>query len=105
LSAARVVHSSRCVPDLSRTNKSECDHVWQLGSCEKSSTITQKRSKSFQTARLAGTERLERSLKPTHEHGGWIEYLMTLNGPEPLAFVNSAIDYDFYMGRQLVPIA
>ena len=30
---------------------------------------------------------------------------MTLNGPEPLPYINSAIDYDFYLGRQLVPIA
>ena len=30
---------------------------------------------------------------------------MTLNGPEPLPNVNSAIGYDFYMGRQLAPIA
>jgi DNA polymerase II len=44
-------------------------------------------------------------LKPTHEHGGWIEYRMTVNGPEPLPYVNSAIDYDFYMDRQLAPIA
>ena len=29
---------------------------------------------------------------------------MTLNGPEPLPYVNSAIGYDFYMGQQLAPI-
>jgi DNA polymerase-2 len=56
-------------------------------------------------ARLADTERLKRGLKPTYEHGGWIEYQMTLNGPEPLPYVNSAIDYHFYMDRQLAPIA
>jgi DNA polymerase II len=56
-------------------------------------------------ARLADTERVQRGLKPTHEHGGWIEYRMTVNGPEPLPYVNSAIDYDFYMDRQLAPIA
>ena len=56
-------------------------------------------------ARLAETERLKRVLKSTYDHGGWIEYQMTLNGPEPLPYVNSAIDYDFYMARQLAPIA
>jgi DNA polymerase-2 len=30
---------------------------------------------------------------------------MTINGPEPLPYVNSAIDYHFYMDRQLAPIA
>ena len=56
-------------------------------------------------ARLADAERLKRGLKPTYEHGGWIEYQMTINGPEPLPYVNSAIDYHFYMDRQLAPIA
>ena len=46
-----------------------------------------------------------RGLKPTYEHAGWIEYQMTINGPEPLPYVNSAIDYHFYMDRQLAPIA
>jgi DNA polymerase-2 len=30
---------------------------------------------------------------------------MTLNGPEPLPYLNSAIGYDFYFGQQLAPIA
>ena len=56
-------------------------------------------------ARLADSERVSRGLKPTHEHGGWIEYRMTLNGPEPLPYLTSAIDYHFYLDRQLAPIA
>jgi DNA polymerase-2 len=30
---------------------------------------------------------------------------MTLNGPEPLPYVNSAIDYHFYIDRQREVIA
>lgn len=30
---------------------------------------------------------------------------MTLNGPEPKLYVNSAIDYDCYIDLQLAPIA
>ena len=30
---------------------------------------------------------------------------MTLNGPEPLLYVNSATDYGFYMDRQVALIA
>ena len=48
---------------------------------------------------------IEEMHQPTYENGGWIEYRMTLNGPEPLPYVNSAIDYDFCMDRQLAPIA
>ena len=37
--------------------------------------------------------------------GGWIEYLMTLNGPEPRLYRESPIDYGFYIEKQLTPIA
>ena len=40
-----------------------------------------------------------------YESGGWIEYVMTVNGPEPRHFRESAIDYDFYIEKQLGPIA
>ena len=37
--------------------------------------------------------------------GGWIEYVMTLNGPEPHVYRESPIDYQFYIDKQLAPIA
>lgn len=30
---------------------------------------------------------------------------MTVNGPEPVKYTESAIDYDFYIDKQLAPIA
>ncbi|MHC5351421.1 DNA polymerase II [Metapseudomonas furukawaii] len=40
-----------------------------------------------------------------YQNGGWISYLITLNGPEPLENRRSAIDYDHYLTRQLQPVA
>jgi len=37
--------------------------------------------------------------------GGWIRYVITLAGPEPLEARRSAIDYEHYLTRQLEPIA
>ena len=37
--------------------------------------------------------------------GGWVEYVMTVNGPEPARYRQSPIDYEFYVHRQLAPIA
>lgn len=37
--------------------------------------------------------------------GMHIEYLITVNGPEPLRFSNSPIDYQHYLDRQIAPIA
>ncbi len=56
-------------------------------------------------ARRADEQRVSRGLKPIYDNGGWIEYVMTVNGPEPLAFRESPLDYDFYIDRQLAPIA
>ncbi|MEQ6918230.1 DNA polymerase II [Halomonas aquatica] len=40
-----------------------------------------------------------------YQHGGWIRYVMTLSGPEPLEQHQSAIDADHYLTRQLQPVA
>jgi DNA polymerase-2 len=45
-----------------------------------------------------------------YRNGGWIRYVMTLAGPEPMEVVESrsaptAIDYEHYLTRQLEPVA
>lgn len=40
-----------------------------------------------------------------YQHGGWISYVMTLAGPEPLETRRSPIDYQHYLTRQLQPVA
>lgn len=40
-----------------------------------------------------------------YQNGGTIRYLITLQGPEPLENLQSAIDYQHYISRQLEPIA
>lgn len=40
-----------------------------------------------------------------YQNGGWIQYVMTRNGPEPLEARRSRIDYEHYQSRQLQPIA
>ena len=37
--------------------------------------------------------------------GDHVEYVITLNGPEPIGFVSGAIDYSHYIEKQLKPIA
>jgi DNA polymerase II len=56
-------------------------------------------------ARLADEHnaRLRRPLQ--YQNGGWISYVMTVNGPEPLEALRSAIDYEHYLVHQLRPIA
>ncbi|TDN62853.1 DNA polymerase II [Paraburkholderia sp. BL10I2N1] len=40
-----------------------------------------------------------------YQRGGWISYVMTGSGPEPLETLSSEIDYEHYLTRQLQPIA
>jgi DNA polymerase-2 len=40
-----------------------------------------------------------------YQNGGRINYVMTVNGPEPLECLQSKIDYHHYLTRQLQPIA
>lgn len=56
-------------------------------------------------ARLADeyNERLGRPLQ--YQNGGWISYLITTSGPEPLENRQSPIDHEHYLSRQLQPVA
>lgn len=56
-------------------------------------------------ARIADAynERMQRPKQ--YQNGGWIQYVMTRNGPEPLEARSSPIDYEHYLSKQLQPIA
>ena len=40
-----------------------------------------------------------------YQNKGWVEYLITLNGPQTKEYVTSPLDYDFYVDRQLKAVA
>jgi DNA polymerase-2 len=56
-------------------------------------------------ARLADDYNRQQGRPLQYQNGGWISYVMTLTGPEPLETRQSAIDYDHYLERQLQPVA
>jgi DNA polymerase-2 len=53
-----------------------------------------------QAARLCA----ERSL-PVPSRGSWVEYVITTNGAEPAARPLAPLDYQYYVDRQLAPVA
>lgn len=57
-----------------------------------------------QAARKAEDIRRQRELPGLYQSGGWIEYIMTINGAEPRQYRESPIDFEFYLERQLAPI-
>ncbi|NQD94435.1 DNA polymerase II, partial [Pseudomonas sp. CrR25] len=61
-------------------------------------------------ARIADAYNDRQGRPRQYQNGGWISYLMTLAGPQPLETQRletqgAAIDYDHYLTRQLQPVA
>lgn len=56
-------------------------------------------------ARLADEHNAKLRRPLQYQNGGWINYVMTVNGPEPMEVLRSAIDYEHYVAHQLRPIA
>lgn len=56
-------------------------------------------------ARLADQYNAQQGRPLQYQRGGWISYVMTLGGAEPLETRASPIDYDHYVSKQLQPVA
>ncbi|HEY9053100.1 MAG TPA: DNA polymerase II [Gammaproteobacteria bacterium] len=47
----------------------------------------------------------EKNEPSRYKRGGWIEYVITVNGPETIECHTSALNYEHYIDKQLTPIA
>jgi DNA polymerase-2 len=56
-------------------------------------------------ALLADEKNLRLGRPLQYQNRGTIEYVITVNGPEPREYLESAIDYQHYIDKQLQPIA
>jgi DNA polymerase II len=56
-------------------------------------------------ARLADDYNDRMSRPRQYQRGGWISYVISVNGPEPLEVRQAPVDYDHYVTRQLQPVA
>ncbi|GHA36046.1 DNA polymerase II [Photobacterium aphoticum] len=56
-------------------------------------------------ARMADEQNARMGRPLQYQNGGWIEYVITVNGPEPIEAQQSPIDYDHYVDKQLRPVA
>ena len=39
-----------------------------------------------------------------YEYGGWIEYVITTRGPEPIEYNKQPLDYEHYIEKQIAPV-
>ncbi|MGF6349148.1 DNA polymerase II [Variovorax sp. W2I14] len=56
-------------------------------------------------ARVADDYNAQLGRPKQYQNGGWIRYVMTQSGPEPMENRQSRIDYEHYLSKQLQPIA
>jgi DNA polymerase-2 len=56
-------------------------------------------------ARFADQHNLALGKKEQFKHKGWIEYVITVNGPQTKRYQNAAIDYQHYIDKQLKAVA
>ena len=56
-------------------------------------------------ARLADEIYQQQGKPLKYQNKGWIEYVMTVNGPQAKGCRNAALDYQFYIDRQLLAVA
>ncbi len=57
-----------------------------------------------QAARKAEAWRIKNKFPSAYANGGWIEYVITLTGPEPLEVSPTNYDYQHYIDRQIEPV-
>ena len=48
---------------------------------------------------------MRRGRAPQYQTRGTIKYAWPINGPEPVDYQHSPLDYDHYLTRQLQPVA
>lgn len=56
-------------------------------------------------ARLADEQQRQQGAPRRYQHGGWIHYLITTHGPEPVDYQHHPIERQHYIDKQLRPIA
>jgi len=92
---------------VSRTSSGELDHllVYRKRLRRKLSEYERNVPPHVRAARLADEYNQAQGRAMQYQNGGWISYVMTIAGPEPLENLHSPIDYDHYIERQLEPVA
>lgn len=59
----------------------------------------------IKAALIANEQLIKQGVEKRYRHRSTIQYVITINGVQPLEFHESKLDYDFYIEKQLKPIA
>ncbi len=87
------------------TGQRDADLVYSKRLRRKLSHYVKNVPPQVRAARLADQENQRQGKSLKYQNKGLIAYLITNNGPEPVEYQHSPIDYDHYIEKQLKPIA
>lgn len=92
---------------IEKTQRGELDHqlIYRKRLRRKLADYDKTQPPHVKAARLADEIRRQRGLPPRYQHRGWIEYVITTQGPEPVAYQQHPLDYQHYIDKQLKPVA
>ncbi|MGL6257771.1 DNA polymerase II [Vibrio sp. WXL210] len=92
---------------VERTQAGEFDHqlVYQKRLRRKLGDYEKNIPPQVRAARIADEKNAQLGRPLQYQNRGRIEYLITVNGPEPKDYLESAIDYQHYIDKQLKPVA
>jgi len=62
-------------------------------------------SPQIKAARIADAYYQQQERQLQYQNGGWIAYVMTIQGAQPVEYITAPIDYEHYIDKQLKPIA
>ena len=92
---------------LEKTQTGQYDHklVYSKRLRRKLSHYVKNVPPQVKAARIADEQNAKLGRTLQYQNHGTINYVITINGPEPVEYTTSPIDYQHYIDKQLLPIA
>jgi DNA polymerase-2 len=90
-----------------RTLSGEYDHwlIYRKRLRRKLSEYQRNVPPQARAAKIADEFNRRQGRQQQYQNGGWINYVMTVQGPEPLETRHTPLDYNHYLTKQLEPVA
>lgn len=92
---------------IAKIRSGECDEqlVYRKRLRQPLALYTKNVPPHVKAARIADEQNTLLQQPLRYQNKGWISYVITLDGPQPIEYVTSELDYEHYIDKQIRPIA
>lgn len=88
-----------------RSGERDKELVYRKRLRQKLSMYTKNVPPHVKAARIADSQNQKLGKPLRYQHKGLIQYVITLDGPQPIDYISSNLDYEHYIDKQIRPIA